>query len=154
LHFYVAILVLLLHLRAELGHTDCFGGIELTMVNLTFLFLPLYLYPHNASSWSAITTDVAANPTLRFQVVVAPNVSNVYPDVNYKNAISGLNKYSNVQMLGYVPTSWENRDKTAVMVDISAYVAWSNFLTANIAVQGIFFLTKRRHYKALLRSHI
>jgi Spherulation-specific family 4 len=109
------------------------------MVNPAFVFLPLYLYPYNASSWSAITTAVAANPTLRFQVVVAPNLSNVYPDVNYQNAISGLNKYSNVQTLGYVPTSWANRDKTAVIGDISAYAAWSNFSAANIAVQGIFF---------------
>lgn len=109
------------------------------MVNPAFVFLPLYLYPYNASSWSAITTAVAENPTLRFQVVVAPNLSNIYPDINYQNAISGLNNYSNVQMLGYVPTSWAGRDKTAVMGDVNAYAAWSSFSAANIAVSGIFF---------------
>jgi hypothetical protein len=109
------------------------------MVNPAFVFLPLYLHPYNASSWSAVTTAVAANPTLHFQIVVAPNLSNIYPDINYQNAISGLNNFSNVQTLGYVPTSWANRDQTAVMGDISAYAAWSNFSTANIAVQGIFF---------------
>jgi hypothetical protein len=38
-----------------------------------------------------------------------------------------------------VPASWANRDKTAVVEDISAYAAWNNCSTANIAVQGIFF---------------
>ncbi|KAN0117757.1 Spherulation-specific family 4 [Hyaloscypha variabilis] len=109
------------------------------MVNPAFVFLPLYLYPYNASSWSAVTTAVAANPSLRFQVVVAPNLSNIYPDVNYQNAISGLNSFSNVQTLGYVPTSWANRAQTAVLGDVSDYAAWSNFTAANIAVQGIFF---------------
>jgi hypothetical protein len=76
---------------------------------------------------------------LRFQVEVAPNLSNVYPDINYQNAISGLNKYSNVQTPAYAPMSWANRDKTAVMGGISAYAARNNFLTANIAAHGIFF---------------
>jgi hypothetical protein len=111
---------------------------EVTMVNPAFVFFPLYLYPYNASSWSAITTAVAANPTLKFQVVIAPNLSNVYPDANYQNAISELNNYSNAQTLGYVPTSWANRDRAAVMGDISAYAAWSSFTAANIAVEGIF----------------
>jgi Spherulation-specific family 4 len=132
-------LLLLFLLVAGLGQY-LFGGIRrVTMVNPAFVFLPLYLYPYNASSWSAITTAVAANPTLRFQVVVAPNLSNVYPDTNYQNALSGLNKYSNVQTLGYVATSWANRDRTAVMGDVNAYAAWSNFPTANIGVSGIFF---------------
>jgi len=86
-----------------------------------------------------MTAVAAANPTLRFQVEVAPKLSNVYPDVNYQNAISGPNKYSNVQTPAYAPTSWANRDKTAVMGGISAYAAWNNFSTANIAAHGIFF---------------
>jgi len=115
------------------------GVSTVTMVNPAFVFLPLYLYPYNASSWVEITTAVAAFPTLKFQIVVAPNLSNLYPDINYQRAISGLNNHSNVQTLGYVPTSWGNRDKTAVESDLMCYAAWTNFTAANIAVQGIFF---------------
>jgi hypothetical protein len=78
-------------------------------------------------------------PTLKFQVVIAPNLTNIYPDLSYQHAISGLNNYTNIQTLGYVPKSWANRDKTVVEADVSRYAAWSNFTAANIAVQGIFF---------------
>jgi hypothetical protein len=118
--------------------TIIFGVTTVTMVNPAFVFLPLYLYPYNASSWVAITTAVAAFPTLKFQVVIAPNLSNIYPDLNYQRAISGLNNHTNVQTLGYVPTSWGNRDKATIKANVS-YYAWSNFTAANIAVQGIFF---------------
>ena len=109
------------------------------MVNPAFVFLPLYLYPYNASSWGALTTAVAANPTLKFQVVIAPNLINIFPDKNYQTALNGLNNYANVQTLGYVPTSWANRDRNAVMADVACYAAWTNYPAANIGVQGIFF---------------
>ena len=108
------------------------------MVNSAFVFLPLYLYPSN-SSWDALTTSIAANPDLDFQIVIAPNLSDVYPDANYVAGIERLNIFSNVQTLGYVYTTWATRSLTEVKSDINCYAAWSNYSEGNIGVSGIFF---------------
>lgn len=104
------------------------------MVSPTFVFLPLYLYPYNAISWSVITTALAAKSILKFQLVIALNVSNIYPDVSYQHPISGLNNYTNVQLLRCVSTSWANRDKAAVGADASCYEARSNFAAAKYCI--------------------
>jgi hypothetical protein len=109
------------------------------MVSPAFVFLPLYLYPYNSSSWANITAAIAANPNLNFEVVVAPNLAYVYPDKNYEIALEGLNNFTNVKTLGYVATSWTERNMSSVLADISAYAAWSNHSNPNIMVQGIFF---------------
>lgn len=107
------------------------------MVNPAFVFLPLYLYPYNTSSWSAITAQVSANPGLEFQIVVSPNLANIFPDDNYHLALTQLNNFTNAKTLGYVPTNWTNRNISAVKADISAYAAWAG--DPSIALQGIFF---------------
>ena len=108
------------------------------MVNPTAIFLPLYLYPFN-SSWDSVTKSIAQYPDLNFQIVVAPNLANVIPDVNYITHLQILNNYTNVQTLGYVPTNWATRNITTVQAEISCYAAWANFTAANIGVSGIFF---------------
>lgn len=50
-----------------------------------------------------------------------------------------LNNFTNVVTLGYVATSWTQRDISGVMGDISSYAAWNNYTSGNISVQGIFF---------------
>ncbi|KAE8453724.1 hypothetical protein EG329_009235 [Mollisiaceae sp. DMI_Dod_QoI] len=109
------------------------------MVLSPFVFLPLYLYPYNLTSWSNITSSIAAHPQLNFHVVIAPNLINIFPDSNYETALNSLNNFTNVVTLGYVATSWTNRDISSVMGDIKSYAAWNNYTSANIAVQGIFF---------------
>ncbi|KUJ20598.1 uncharacterized protein LY89DRAFT_779344 [Mollisia scopiformis] len=109
------------------------------MVLSPFVFLPLYLYPYNISSWSNITTSIAEHPDLNFHVVIAPNLANVFPDKNYEAALTALNNFTNVVTLGYVATSWTYRDISSVMGDISSYAAWNNYTSGNISVQGIFF---------------
>ncbi|CZR61097.1 uncharacterized protein PAC_10993 [Phialocephala subalpina] len=109
------------------------------MVLNPFVFLPLYLYPYNVTSWSNITTSIAAHPQLNFHIIIAPNLINVLPDLNYQSALNTLNNFTNVVTLGYVATSWTQRDISSVMGDISSYAAWNNYTSANIAVQGIFF---------------
>lgn len=109
------------------------------MVNPAFVLLPLYLYPYNETSWSNITRSIAANPHLDFQIIVAPNLANVFPDKNYEVALDGLNNFTNVVTLGYVPINWIQRDLTSVLADVSCYAQWPTHTNPNIAVQGIFF---------------
>lgn len=52
------------------------------MVPNPFVFLPLYLYPYNITSWSSITSSIAAHPHLDFHVIIAPNLANIFPDKN------------------------------------------------------------------------
>ncbi|KAK0103014.1 hypothetical protein ONS95_000802 [Cadophora gregata] len=109
------------------------------MVNPAFVLLPLYVYPYNETSWSNITASIIAHPNLNFQVIVAPNLANVFPDKNYEVALDGLNSFPNVVTLGYVPINWIHRDLEMVLADISCYAAWPTHTNPNIAVQGIFF---------------
>jgi len=109
------------------------------MVNPAFVLLPLYLYPYNDTSWSNITKSIAANPELNYQIIVAPNLENIFPDKNYEVALEGLNNFTNVVTLGYVPVSWGNRNISTVLGEISCYAAWPNHTNPNIAVKGIFF---------------
>ena len=109
------------------------------MVNPAFVLLPLYLYPYNETSWSNITASITAHPNLNFQIIVAPNLANVFPDKNYEVALDGLNSFTNVVTLGYVPISCIHRDLDLVLADIDCYAAWPTHTNPNIAVQGIFF---------------
>ncbi|KAH7330365.1 Spherulation-specific family 4 [Rhexocercosporidium sp. MPI-PUGE-AT-0058] len=109
------------------------------MVNPAFVLLPLYLYPYNETSWSNITASITAHPDLNFQIIVAPNLANVFPDKNYEVALDALNSFTNVVTLGYVPINWIHRDLTNVLADISCYAAWPSHTNPNIAIQGIFF---------------
>lgn len=110
------------------------------MVKASFVFLPLYLYPYNTSSWSAIEASVSANPNLDFEIVIAPNLSNTFPDKNYEVALESLNNFTNVRTLGYVPTSYAMRDITEVLGEVDCYAAWgTNGSNPRVVVQGIFF---------------
>lgn len=50
-----------------------------------------------------------------------------------------LNSYDNVQVIGYIPTGYAERDVSAVKTDISTYSNWSSYKAENITVSGIFF---------------
>jgi hypothetical protein len=108
------------------------------MVNPTAVFLPLYLYPYN-SSWDSVAKSIALHPDVSFQIVVAPNLVNVVPDINYVAHLRMLNNYTNVQTLGYVSTTWATRNITTVQEEIKSYASWTNYTTADIRVSGIFF---------------
>ncbi|PQE27291.1 Spherulation-specific family 4 protein [Rutstroemia sp. NJR-2017a WRK4] len=108
------------------------------MVLPAFVFLPLYLYPYNTTSWSTLTNSVAKNPNLSFNVVVAPNLAAAVPDANYISALSDLNTYSNVRTLGYLYTSYGARNVTEIEAEISVYAGWAQS-TPKIAVDGVFF---------------
>jgi hypothetical protein len=62
------------------------------------------------------------------------------PDANYTREIPNLRQYDNVRLLGYVATTWANRNISLVRQDIQTYAAWpSQSSNSSLAVNGIFF---------------
>lgn len=107
------------------------------MVN-PFVLLPLYLYPSN-SSWDTLTSSIAVNADLEFQIIVAPSLSNALPDSDYQVGLATLNSFPNVKTLGYVYTSWATRNISLVKADVNSYAAWADLAEVDIGVSGIFF---------------
>ncbi|KAF5878295.1 putative spherulin 4-like cell surface protein [Botrytis fragariae] len=107
------------------------------MVLPAFVFLPLYMYPYNSTSWSTLTTSIVANPELKFHVIVAPNLAFTDPDVNYVAGLTNLSSYANVLTLGYVYTSYGNRDVIEIEAEIDKFVGWNS--PTELPIGGIFF---------------
>ncbi|KAI9650311.1 hypothetical protein NHQ30_000324 [Ciborinia camelliae] len=107
------------------------------MVLPAFVFLPLYMYPYNLTSWSTLTTSVVANPDLKFHVVVSPNLAFTDPDANYVAGLTSLNSHANVLTLGYVYTSYGDRNISEIKAEIDKYVEWN--IPTKLPIGGIFF---------------
>ncbi|QSZ28544.1 hypothetical protein DSL72_003042 [Monilinia vaccinii-corymbosi] len=107
------------------------------MVLPLFVFLPLYMYPYNLTSWNTLTTSVVANPNVKFQIIVSPNLAFIEPDVNYVAGLSSLKSYANVLTLGYVYTSYGLRDISEIEADINKYVEWNK--PTQLPIDGLFF---------------
>jgi hypothetical protein len=61
------------------------------------------------------------------------------PDSNYTREIPRLNSYANVRTVGYVSTSWTNREISLALQDITTYSAWSrNATVKGLGMRGIF----------------
>jgi len=61
------------------------------------------------------------------------------PDSNYTREIPKLNEHANVRTVGYVSTSYTNRNISLALRDIDTYSAWSeNTTVAGLGMQGIF----------------
>ncbi|TKX25007.1 hypothetical protein C1H76_2784 [Elsinoe australis] len=105
------------------------------------ILFPLYVFPHNSSTWDPLYTAASANPQLNFTVVVNPGNgpgNESIPDTGYRTAIEKLHTYANIQIVGYVHTSWTSRNISLVLDDIATYSGW----TANdpdLVISGIFF---------------
>ncbi|CAD6448350.1 3bbb2d79-9f0f-4e99-aae2-4e1a3a4f5324 [Sclerotinia trifoliorum] len=107
------------------------------MVLPAFVFLPLYMYPYNSTSWSTLTTSIVANPNLKFHVVVSPNLAFTDPDVNYVAGLTSLNSHPNVLTLGYIYTSYGSRDISDIAAEIEKYVKWNT--ATQLPISGLFF---------------
>ena len=81
-------------------------------------------------------------PDLNFTVVVNPASgpgAGLGPDGNYTRDIPRLNSYANVRTVGYVSTSWTNREVALVLKDIMVYSVWAeNTTTKGLGMHGIF----------------
>jgi hypothetical protein len=62
------------------------------------------------------------------------------PDGNYTREIPKLTAHPNTRVLGYVATTYANRDKALVVKDIETYAGWpTQSSNSGMAVNGIFF---------------
>jgi len=100
-------------------------------------------YSRGASKIETEHCRVATHPNVNFTVVINPGNGpgpNALPDANYTREIPRLASYDNVRLLGYVPTTYTNRDIGLVRRDVETYAGWPiNGSNQDLAVQGIFF---------------
>lgn len=101
--------------------------------------LPLYMYP-SAGTWQPLYDALNKNPQVIFDVIINPNngPEGSTPNSDYIANISLINSYNNVNMLGYVHTSYGNRSLTDISSDIDTYQSWSTYTNSNITLGGIF----------------
>jgi hypothetical protein len=59
------------------------------------------------------------------------------PNAEYTQAIGTLNQYTNVRTIGYVSTTWCERNLSSVLEDVSAYSFWGEY-DSRLALDGIF----------------
>ena len=82
------------------------------------------------------------HPNLNFTAVVNPASgpgNTPEPDGNYTRDIPRLNSYPNIRTVGYVSTSWTNRNLSLALADISTYSKWAtNATIPNLGMRGIF----------------
>ncbi|KAJ5702320.1 CAZyme family GH135 [Penicillium malachiteum] len=113
-----------------------------SVVSSTSILLPLYEWPTDNTTWAPVYEAAVAHPEIHFQVIVNPDSGpgdTQYPESEYVSAVAQLNTYSNVQVLGYIPTEYATRDISDVESDISTYSGWAKYKKQNITVDGIFF---------------
>ncbi|KAI2786610.1 hypothetical protein POX_g08998 [Penicillium oxalicum] len=106
------------------------------------VFVPLYVYPA-PGAWTPLENVISTHPDVNFTVVINPGNGpgpDSLPDANYTREIPKLASYSNVRLLGYVHTSYAQRNISLLRKDIETYAAWpSESSNPNLTVQGIFF---------------
>lgn len=85
------------------------------------------------------------HPGQNFTVTINPNNgpgTSPYPNDDYISEIEKLNRLSNARILGYVHTSYAQRDIQSVLKDVAIYSGWAkgnlDASTPGFAVQGIF----------------
>lgn len=107
----------------------------------TALVVPLYSYPGTAgSSWDPLYSLIEKYTQQPFTVIVNPDSgpgTTAAPNDDYVYAVTKLNKYANVQTIGYFHIEYGNRSIADVENDIKLYAGWKTYNT-NIALDGYF----------------
>jgi len=91
------------------------------------LLVPLYVYP--GAAWDQVIQGASKVSTI---AIINPNSGPSTPDSSYITYMNNL-KNAKVEMVGYVYTTYGNRDINAVKADIDTYASKYPLLT------GIFF---------------
>lgn len=112
---------------------------KVEMVKPMSIAFPLYIYP-SIGAWSPLFNAITENPSTNFNVIVNPNSGpgSAVPDSDYIKGVSQLNSYDNVNLFGYVHTTWGARNISDIEAEISLYELWANYSKADIHVDGIF----------------
>ncbi|SPO04383.1 uncharacterized protein DNG_07068 [Cephalotrichum gorgonifer] len=100
------------------------------------ILIPLYIYP-TAGSWNPLLSAAQGYPSVNFTVIINPNNgpgTTTLPDANYMEALRSITRYPNVDILGYVASTYGARDIADIEADIATYSGWGD----EISLQGIF----------------
>jgi hypothetical protein len=106
------------------------------LLSATKIIVPLYSYP-TEPEWATLEASVTQYPNLNFLVVINPDSGpgGSTPEQDFVTGVTMLKSYPNVQVVGYVLTSYNQRDINDVENDVSQYAAWPS----EVRVSGIFF---------------
>lgn len=98
------------------------------------ILIPLYIYPKDGA-WKKLIDIKNSNPNISITAIINPNNGHFREeDSNYTKAIKEL-KSANIRVIGYVATTYGDRDIDEVIADIDS---WSR-IYKSVGVSGIFF---------------
>ncbi|OJJ07410.1 hypothetical protein ASPVEDRAFT_56802 [Aspergillus versicolor CBS 583.65] len=120
------------------------------------VIFPLYIYPESNSTWGPLYEAISTHRDLDFVVVVNPQSgpgSTTLPDEAYQAAIRQLNTYPNAQKVGYVRTTYADRNVSEVLDDIATYSGWQS-QDADLAMEGIFFDEAPHQFSDATRDYL
>jgi hypothetical protein len=75
------------------------------------------------------------------------------PDPEYSHAITTLNGFNNVRTVGYVATTWCERDLSSALDDVAAYSFWGEYQDS-LAIDGIFVDETPTQYSQAFDSYL
>jgi hypothetical protein len=88
-----------------------------------------------------LTHSIIKYHDIHFSVVVNPNDgpgNATWPSATMIESVQRINKFANVQVLGYIDTANGTMLNATVRTQIATYAGWSN-VTEDFALDGIFF---------------
>ena len=111
-----------------------------------------------------IQNSIERNPHHDFVIVINPNSGpggHPLPCNDYLREIPKLNKYPNVQTVGYIKIDWCRRPLSGTFSDIETYAGWSLSGWLGTYVEGVFvdetpnhFSEERAEYLHAVRKYI
>jgi hypothetical protein len=106
------------------------------VLTATKIIVPLYSYPTDPE-WATFESSVAQYPALDFLVVINPSngPGSATPDPDFVTGINKLKSYPNVNIIGYILTSYGAEDLSDISDQVSMYASWPS----DVRVSGIFF---------------
>ncbi|KAH3907295.1 hypothetical protein HBI56_184430 [Parastagonospora nodorum] len=119
------------------------------------ILVPLYVYP-SGGAWEPVFAMATSFPQVQFTAVINVHDGPGYgalPDPEYSHAITTLNGFSNVRTVGYVATTWCERDLSSALDDVAAYSFWGEYQDS-LAIDGIFVDETPTQYSQAFDSYL
>ncbi|KAF2855797.1 hypothetical protein T440DRAFT_475158 [Plenodomus tracheiphilus IPT5] len=104
------------------------------------ILIPFYMYPA-PGAWEPLYDAIVKHIDTNFTIVINPADGPgpaVWPTGEYITVVKALNKYPNVQTLGYIDTAGGTVDNTTVRKEIETYAGWSD-ISSDLTLTGVFF---------------
>src|ERR1700694_2662492 len=116
-------------------HLMCFCT-DSVLATETKIILPLYSWAGDPE-WTTVSSSVAEYPGIQFLIIINPSSGpgSSNPDSEWTTAVEHLKNNSNVEVIGYIHTSYGQRDTSELESEVSQYAAWP----PEARVSGIFF---------------